>query len=271
MKIYYPYRLKPTLTQGFSQNKNTYYAEGGLIGHTGLDFWQLHGSEILCGVEGQVFSIINQDNPDLMKYRAVFTLVEVDGISYEVSYGHLGEIYCKVGDTLKIGDKIGTQSNTGDVASGGVKVTRQMKEAGSTAGSHLHFQVRLLRKVDKKEKGKKYLFQKINGSYYEIPLYNNGLNGCIDPMPFIQDKTAFQVKNGIVAQIVENINPQKITRTLRYGMRGDDVKVLQKALGVKADGIFGRQTDKAVKDFQRTNKLLVDGVVGRQTRNKLNI
>ncbi len=269
MKIYLPYRNRPQITQGFSKNLNTYYAEGGLLGHTGIDYWQPHGSEILCGVDGYVFSVLNRDNPDLMRYRAVFTLVEVDGVAYEVSYGHLGEIYVKEGDNVKIGDRIGTQSNTGNVASGGVKITREMKALGSSAGSHLHFQVRLLRKVDKKEKGKKYLFSKVNGSYYEIPLFKNGFNGCIDPSPFMQTTTAFQHKNGFVAQVIENIKPTPIVRTLRYGMRGNDVRELQTKLKIKADGIFGRQTEKAVKDFQKKSKLLVDGIVGRQTRSKL--
>lgn len=271
MKIYYPYKQKPLLNQSFSKNGNTYYKEGGLLGHTGIDYWQPHGSEILCGVDGLVISVANKDNPDLMRYRAVYTLVEVDGVAYEVSYGHLGEIFVKEGDQVKIGDKLGTQSNTGDVASGGMKVTKEMKALNSSAGSHLHFQVRLLLPVDKKEKGKKYLFKKVNGKYYEIPLYQNGYNGCIDPAPFMQNMTAFQYKNGLIAQIVENISPTPISRVLRYGMRGEDVKKLQRKLGIKDDGIFGKQTDTAVRQFQKKNKLVVDGVVGIITRGKLGI
>lgn len=271
MKIYYPYKKIPTVTQRFSDNKNTYYAEAGLLGHGAWDMWQPHGSEILCGIDGYVFSIINQDNPDLMKYRAVFTLVEQDGIAYEISYGHLGDIYVKTGDSVKVGDKLGLQSNTGNVATNGVKVTKEMKALGSGAGSHLHFQVRLLKKVAKKEEGKKYLFEKVNGSYYEIPLYKNGFKGCVDPSPFMQDKTAYEYSTSTLNQILDVFNPTPIVRTLRYGMRGDDVKTLQKALNIKADGIFGIGTDKAVKDFQKKNKLVVDGLVGKITRAKLKI
>lgn len=269
MKIFYPYKSKPTITQWYSQNLNTYYSEAGLLGHGAIDMWRPHGSEILCGVNGYVFSIINKDNKDLMRYRCVYTLVEEDGITYEVSYGHLGNIYVKEGDNLKVGDLIGTQSNTGNVASGGIKVTKEMKALGLGQGSHLHFQVRLLKRVDKKEKGKNYLFKKINGYYYEIPLYENGFNGCIDPKPFLQDKTAYAQSTSIFTQIVNVINQEEIKRTLRYGMRGDDVKILQEMLGgLKIDGVFGRLTDKAVRDFQSKNKLLVDGIVGRQTKSK---
>ena len=60
-------------------------------------------------------------------------------------------------------------------------------------------------------------------------------------------------------------------RTLRRGDRGEDVKVLQRALkraGYDAgtiDGIFGPRTEAAVRAFQRANGLTVDGIVGPRT------
>lgn len=269
MKIFYPYKNKPRETQGFAKNYNTYYAESGKLGHSGIDYWQPHGTEILCGIDGYVFAIANKDNKDLMRFRAVYTLVEADGVSYEIAYGHLGDIFVKEGDYVKIGDRLGTQSNTGNVATNGVKVTREMKALGSGAGSHLHFQVRLLKKVDKKEKGKNYLMGLVNGNLYEIPLYKNGFNGCIDPAPFMQNKTAYEYSTGLLSQIVNVFKPTEIIRTLRYGMRGDDVKKLQKYLGLKEDGVFGIKTEKGVKDFQKKNKLKIDGVVGKITRAKM--
>lgn len=53
--------------------------------------------------------------------------------------------------------------------------------------------------------------------------------------------------------------------TLRRGARGDDVKILQRRLGLHDDGIFGADTDAAVRAFQRAKGLFVDGVVGRDT------
>ncbi len=61
----------------------------------------------------------------------------------------------------------------------------------------------------------------------------------------------------------------KITRTLKKGMKGEDVKELQKLLKINADGIFGRQTEKAVKSFQLENGLVSDGIVGQKTIAKL--
>lgn len=51
-------------------------------------------------------------------------------------------------------------------------------------------------------------------------------------------------------------------------MRGEDVKKLQRALklsGREIDGVFGKATDAAVREFQRIHGLKVDGKVGPAT------
>ena len=58
---------------------------------------------------------------------------------------------------------------------------------------------------------------------------------------------------------------------LKLGSRGNEVKLLQEKLNLKADGIFGPLTEEAVKDFQRSNGLEVDGIVGANTLSKLNL
>lgn len=55
------------------------------------------------------------------------------------------------------------------------------------------------------------------------------------------------------------------------GDRGDAVRTIQSALGVAADGVFGPQTERAVKRFQRSHGLVVDGVVGPLTRGALGL
>ncbi len=65
--------------------------------------------------------------------------------------------------------------------------------------------------------------------------------------------------------------------TLKKGDEGKQVKTLQRlllAMGYKlpeygVDGDFGDETDKAVKQFQKANKLTVDGIVGTNTWNAL--
>ena len=56
---------------------------------------------------------------------------------------------------------------------------------------------------------------------------------------------------------------------VRRGARGNITKLIQEKLGISADGIFGDNTEVAVKNYQRTNGLSVDGIVGRNTWRKL--
>jgi peptidoglycan hydrolase-like protein with peptidoglycan-binding domain len=62
---------------------------------------------------------------------------------------------------------------------------------------------------------------------------------------------------------------------LRQGSTGNSVKQLQQMLNaagahLKVDGIFGPQTEAAVRQFQQTHHLQVDGIVGPQTWGALN-
>ena len=62
---------------------------------------------------------------------------------------------------------------------------------------------------------------------------------------------------------------------LRRGSRNEAVRVMQRKLGEigfdagTPDGIFGKMTTRAVKRYQRVNKLKVDGIVGPATWAKL--
>src|SRR4051794_3059925 len=58
---------------------------------------------------------------------------------------------------------------------------------------------------------------------------------------------------------------------LKKGARGTAVVIVQRRLGLYADGVFGRQTKRAVKRFQRRHGLLADGEVGPATAAALGI
>ena len=53
-----------------------------------------------------------------------------------------------------------------------------------------------------------------------------------------------------------------IKTTIRKGDRGERVKFVQRLLNLYPDGIFGNETDAAVRRFQQTNGLKADGIVG---------
>lgn len=59
--------------------------------------------------------------------------------------------------------------------------------------------------------------------------------------------------------------------TLRKGSRGQEVKTLQSLLNLEEDGIFGRLTEEAVKDYQASHGLTADGVVGPKTWESLGV
>ena len=58
---------------------------------------------------------------------------------------------------------------------------------------------------------------------------------------------------------------------VKRGDRGSAVRSIQQELGVAADGVFGAQTELAVKRFQRRHDLVPDGIVGPLTRGALGL
>jgi predicted double-glycine peptidase len=70
------------------------------------------------------------------------------------------------------------------------------------------------------------------------------------------------------------VNQKAQYPTLKKGMRNDYVRLLQERLNkkgykIKADGIFGNETDGAVRAYQKSTGLVVDGIVGVKTWGKL--
>ena len=67
--------------------------------------------------------------------------------------------------------------------------------------------------------------------------------------------------------------------TLKKGSKGEEVKILQRALNTKlkkelnvnVDGDFGNKTEMAVKEFQKLNGLVADGIVGNKTWEALGV
>src|SRR6185503_18258367 len=61
------------------------------------------------------------------------------------------------------------------------------------------------------------------------------------------------------------VAPATAQAALKKGSKGKWVRVLQRRLGIRADGLFGKGTRRAVKRFQRRHGLTADGIVGPAT------
>jgi len=256
LELYEPF-TRNLITQGFAENAATYYKDNGLIGHPAIDYGVTCGTPIRNCIDGAfVYSLLNRENPDLTKYRAVLTLKEVDGIVYEYIYGHMDRIDVSPGQILPLGAILGTSGNTGEVWSNGVKVT---KHRPGCPGGHLHAQLRTCKKVKKTTKGKQYLVNglgiyKWDGYYLEILDFKNGTSGCVNPMDYY---------NGL---LVPEERPKyfPFSKDLYIGITDKEVVELQRFLngqkflvatfGAGSPGkettYFGSLTQDALRRFQ---------------------
>lgn len=90
---------------------------------------------------------------------------------------------------------------------------------------------------------------------------NRVLRGWFDPDLIASAETAD----------TERPPPPTVPRTLRRGMHGDDVRAIQRRLGITADGDYGPITTRAVQEYQTAHGLTDDGVVGPMTRKAMGL
>jgi len=77
----------------------------------------------------------------------------------------------------------------------------------------------------------------------------------------------YSYKTGRLCNSVTTKN-NSIKRTLKFGSVGEDVKILQRYLGLYADGVYSRATVAKVKEWQISNGLNPDGSFGITSRLK---
>jgi putative chitinase len=80
---------------------------------------------------------------------------------------------------------------------------------------------------------------------------------------------AMAALTGSAPQAASTASPAASGGVLRRGSKGDDVRKMQAALGVTADGDFGPGTEAALRKWQAANGLTADGVAGPKTLAKL--
>ena len=107
------------------------------------------------------------------------------------------------------------------------------------------------------------------------------LKAYIDKLPY--KNYIYNVSGSVMHYDInppEYVDKYNLTRLLKPGCRGDDVKELQRELEKRGynlgkygvDGVFGKSTSytsKAVKQFQKDSGLKADGKVGKNTAHAL--
>jgi peptidoglycan hydrolase-like protein with peptidoglycan-binding domain len=159
-----------------------------------------------------------------------------------------GSIKVKKGDIVFAGDVVG-----------------RMGDTGFATGKHLHWEI-------------------WSGHRTAQPNINSGGKGFHDPMKFMANVLAPKPVEVPVEAPVTPVEPvsapeptivtpavTKAFVNLKNGSKGSDVKKLQTALKVTADGDFGPITEKAVKTYQTKKGITVTGVVDETTWKRLGL
>ena len=136
------------ITQGFAENP-AMYAKYGMKGHNGIDFRTrfidspLAHRYITSAKNGTVIEVADQGSAGYGKFVRISHYKDEQTI-----YAHLSKQYVKVGQTVKVGERIGLSGNT-----------------GASTGAHLHFGLR---------------------PYNWKTIYDNGYKGYVSPLPFFK-------------------------------------------------------------------------------------
>lgn len=210
-------------------------------GHNAVDLNATDGTSVFSAHDGIVEEMV--DDPALGRGLGIvstkkFTTTEGGNSFIKTRYWHLKSFNVKQGDVVKAGQLIAFADNT-----------------GYSSGSHLHFELKPVTYVLKKER---------IVSLTNI-LQTNGYFGAINPLPYVMDDVLFPFD-------------------LELGQRSEYVKTLQESL-IKlgfpiseVTGFFGQETLSAVKLFQKKYEKSVlftlglktpTGYVGKSTRAQL--
>lgn len=238
--------------------------------HTGIDLVKSHKAPIQAFIGGKVlFAGFGKTGTGFGGYGNVVLIGDSNGRGHV--YAHLDSVSVKVGQTVKAGQTIGRQGNT-----------------GNSTGSHLHYEIR------KKAESK--------------PPYGwiaDRANNCVEPTKYVETYTtpkkpakatakanlkvdgkwgsattkALQKalgtpQDGIISNQSKNSVTESLYGGVTYGKGGSVViRALQKKVGAKQDGLLGPATVRALQRYLGTvqdGKLSRPSLVVKELQRRLN-
>ncbi len=117
-------------------------------------------------------------------------------------------------------------------------------------------------------KSLKSLALEINKAYYERISFHGHCEVSSRACPIFDYVRVLKLDKygslGLVPSRYEHLPQEREFRRLEYGDRGDEVKALQKLLGIRATGIYDKRTLARVKDFKVQHGLYPSGIVTQQ-------
>lgn len=208
--------------------------------HNGVDIWQ--GKEptpLHACFDGTVVAVSTSTDPNGAGNKVVVQST-VNGKKITWTYFHMvnKSITVKKGQVIKAGDVVG-----------------KMGDTGFATGKHVHWEI-------------------WEGHRTVQPNINNGGKGFHDPMKFMAsvlatpapvEATAPVQPAEIKTDLLESPAPGDARFFFGKGSKGAEVKKIQTRLSITADGIFGPQTENAVKAFQTKKGIKPTGIVDNET------
>ncbi len=226
--------------------------------HNGVDIWKAGNPYLEACFDGKVVGVSTSTDPNGAGNKVVVQS-KVMGKKVTWTYFHMvkGSIKVKVGQKIEAGTVVG-----------------RMGQTGFATGDHLHWEIWAGHLKSQPLKGfatgkgfydpMKFTAAAIEWEKVNVEAHlETSVDAPVEKMP------AHSVE-AVVTPAVTTPAPTPapapkvvpaVKPVLKEGSKGADVKVVQKKLGLTADGVFGPLTKKAVVGFQVKHDIEANGIV----------
>lgn len=215
--------------------------------HNGVDIWQgKEPSYLEACFDGKVVGVSTSTDPAGAGNKVIVQST-VMGKKVTWTYFHMvaGSIKVKVGQQIQAGTVVG-----------------KMGQTGFATGKHVHWEIWAGHLKSQPLKG----FATGAGFYDPMAFTKAAIEWekVHADAPLATPETApvsVMPAHSVEVAPAETSATVPVFKPIKVGSKGADVKKVQAKVGVKADGVFGPLTEKAVKAWQTKNGLVATGVI----------